>query len=161
VLFRARVGVGRFAGRGWRALLESPRRDLLGRTRWFPPLALAAAALNLGLNFLLIPPLGRMGTAWATAIAFAVFALGTGALNQRFYPVPYEYGKLIKIAAALAAVLWLGTRVPPAPPPFSFTWHIALAVLEVPALLAATGVLRLRRSPATALALAGTVAADP
>ncbi|MBV8200462.1 MAG: oligosaccharide flippase family protein, partial [Acidobacteria bacterium] len=39
----------------------SPGVHLAGRTRWFPPLALAAAALNLGLNFLLIPSLGRMG----------------------------------------------------------------------------------------------------
>jgi O-antigen/teichoic acid export membrane protein len=123
----------------------SPGVHLAGRTRWFPPLALAAAALNLGLNFLLIPPLGRMGAAWATAIAFAFFALGTGILNQRFYPVPYEYAKLAKIAAALALVLWLGTRIPPAPTPLSLTWHIALAVLGVPALLWASGVVRRRR----------------
>jgi O-antigen/teichoic acid export membrane protein len=141
----------------------SPGVHLAGRTRWFPPLALAAAALNLGLNFLLIPPLGRMGAAWATAIAFACFALGTGILNQRFYPVPYEYAKLAKIAAALAVVLWLGTRVPPAPTPLSLTWHIALAVLGVPALLWATGVLRPRRpAPPPDLAPASSIAgAEP
>jgi hypothetical protein len=47
----------------------SPGVHLAGRTRWFPPLALAAAALNLGLNFLLIPTLGRMGAARSTTIA--------------------------------------------------------------------------------------------
>jgi O-antigen/teichoic acid export membrane protein len=136
----------------------SPGVHLAGRTRWFPPLALAAAALNLGLNFLLIPPLGRMGAAWATAVAFAFFAAGTGFLNQRFYPVPYEYASLAKIAAALALVLWLGTRVPPANTALSLTWHITLALLGVPALLLATGVLRRRKAPPPDLAPAGSVA---
>ena len=122
----------------------SPGVHLAGRTRWFPPLALAAAALNLGLNFLLIPSMGGMGAAWSTAIAFGCFALGTGVIGQRFYPVPYEYGKLAKGAASLALVLWLGTRVPPAGTSFSLAWHIALGVFGVPALLLATGVLRRR-----------------
>ncbi|HVR07217.1 MAG TPA: oligosaccharide flippase family protein [Thermoanaerobaculia bacterium] len=134
----------------------SPGVHLAGRTRYFPPLALAAAALNLGLNFLLIPPLGRMGAAWATAIAFAGFALGTAVLGQRFYPVPYEYGKLAKVAAALALVLWLGTRVSPDGTPFAFAWHAVLGLCGVPALLLATGVLRRRRAgPEPDLAPAG------
>jgi len=134
----------------------SPGVHLAGRTRYFPPLALAAAALNLGLNFLLIPPLGRMGAAWATAIAFAGFALGTAVLGQRFYPVPYEYGKLAKVAGALALVLWLGTRVSPDGTPFAFAWHAVLGLCGVPALLLATGVLRRRRDgPEPDLAPAG------
>ncbi len=134
----------------------SPGVHLASRTRWFPPLALAAAGLNLGLNFLLIPPLGRMGAAWATAIAFAGFALGTAVLGQRFYPVPYEYGKLARIAAALVLVLWLGTRVPPDGTPFAFAWHVALGVCGVPALLLATGVIRRRpAAPEPDLAAAG------
>jgi O-antigen/teichoic acid export membrane protein len=134
----------------------SPGVHLAGRTRWFPPLAVAAAGLNLGLNFLLIPPLGRMGAAWSTAIAFAFFALGTAVLSQRVYPVPYEVGKLVKVAASLALVLWLGTRVPPGGTPFAFAWHIVLGLCGVPALLLATGVLRRRRpDPQPHLAAAG------
>jgi O-antigen/teichoic acid export membrane protein len=130
----------------------SPGVHLAGKTRWFPPLALAAAALNLGLNFLLIPPLGRMGAAWATAAAFAFFAAGTGVLAQRVYPVPYEIGKLARIAAALALVLWLGTRVAPDGSSFALAWHIALGILGVPILLVATGVLRRRAEPEPAMA---------
>jgi O-antigen/teichoic acid export membrane protein len=130
----------------------SPGVHLAGRTRYFPPLALAAAALNLALNFLLIPPFGRLGAAWSTAVAFAFFALGTGVLGQRFYPVPYEYGKLARVAASLALVLWLGSRVPPDGTPFAFAWHVALGAFGVPALLLATGVLRRRAAPPPELA---------
>jgi O-antigen/teichoic acid export membrane protein len=126
----------------------SPGVHLAGRTRHFPLLALAAAALNLGLNFLLIPRLGGMGAAWATALAFAFFAVGTGVLGQRFYPVPYEYGKLARIGASLAVVLWLGTRVAPGSGALALAWHVGLALGGVPLLLLATGVLRRRRQQA-------------
>ena len=50
---------------------------MAARTRYFPPLTLAAAGLNLLLSFLLIPPLGMLGVAIATAASFAQLALTT------------------------------------------------------------------------------------
>jgi O-antigen/teichoic acid export membrane protein len=85
----------------------SPGIHLAGRTRLLVPLAVAAAGLNLGLNFLLIPSLGRAGAAWSTTAAFAFLALGTALLSRRVYPVPYDFGKLAGIGAALAAALVL------------------------------------------------------
>lgn len=119
----------------------SPGVHIAGRTRWFPLLALASAALNLGLNFLLIPRLGMMGAAWATAAAFLFLALGTAALGQRYYPIDYEYGRLAKAAAAAAIVLFVGTRVAPDLSPFSVAWHMTIALAGFPALLLATGFL--------------------
>lgn len=120
----------------------SPGIHLAGRTRWLAPLALAAAALNLALNFALIPAFGRAGAAASTAAAFAFLALGTAVLSQRVYPVPYETGKLVRIGGALAVVLLLGSRLPASLTPLHLGAHVALALGGVPALLWAAGVFR-------------------
>jgi O-antigen/teichoic acid export membrane protein len=61
----------------------------------FKPLLLAAGAgTNVGLNLLLIPKLGMMGAAYATAAGFLVFVLVTYIVSMRFFPVPYEIGRI-------------------------------------------------------------------
>ena len=54
----------------------------------------AAAALNTLLNFLLIPPLGVLGAAAATAIAYMASALLTAIRAQRAHPFPMNGAKL-------------------------------------------------------------------
>jgi O-antigen/teichoic acid export membrane protein len=75
----------------------------------------AAAALNTLLNFLLIPPLGVLGAAAATAIAYLVSALMTAIRAQRVHPFPYEWRKVgITLAVYLALAgcgLAIGSRV--------------------------------------------------
>jgi O-antigen/teichoic acid export membrane protein len=128
----------------------SPGIHLAGHTRWLPPLALAAAALNLGLNFALIPAFGRAGAAWSTAAAFAFLALGTALLSRRVYPVPYEGSRLARIGMALALVLGAGRLLPTVATPLNLGAHVALALAGVPLLLLATGVLRRPRAGAAA-----------
>jgi O-antigen/teichoic acid export membrane protein len=82
----------------------SPGVHLAGRTRVFPWLAAAAAVVNVGMNLLLIPSFGMVGAAWATVLAFAVLSVGTMVVAQRFYPVPYEYGRLARVLGVGAAV---------------------------------------------------------
>jgi O-antigen/teichoic acid export membrane protein len=155
----ARVAVPRLVGPGYGAAYQvvplvafayacngvhycvSPGVHLAGRTRWFPPLALLAAAVNVLLNLLLIPAHGMMGAAWATAAAFLLLALGTALLAQRVYPVPYEPGRLAGALLAGAAVLWLGTRLPPGGPPRAVALQVALALLGLPLLLSIGGFL--------------------
>jgi len=56
------------------------------------------------MNLLLIPSFGMVGAAWATVLAFAVLSVGTMVVAQRFYPVPYEYGRLARVLVVGAAV---------------------------------------------------------
>ncbi len=62
------------------------------------------ALLNLPLNLLLIPPFGAMGAAWATLLSFATLAVVTLLTSQRRFPITYEYGRLVRLLAAGAAV---------------------------------------------------------
>ncbi len=102
---------------------------------------MAGAALNLALNFLLIPRWGMMGAAWATAAAFLLIALCTGAIAQRYYAVDYEYHRLGKVWLISAIILYLGTLFPPEVSAFSIAWHLALGVLAFPLALSASGFL--------------------
>lgn len=92
----------------------SPGLHLGGKTRWFPALAGGAAALNLGLTFLLVPRFGAPGAAAATAAAFLGLAAATLALGRRVYPVRYEHGRLARVVAAAALAYFAATRVPAA-----------------------------------------------
>jgi O-antigen/teichoic acid export membrane protein len=75
----------------------------------------AAAALNTLLNFLLIPPLGVLGAAAATALAYMASALMTAIRAQRVHPFPYEWRKvgiiLVVYLALAGAGLALGSHI--------------------------------------------------
>jgi O-antigen/teichoic acid export membrane protein len=73
------------------------------RMGYVPLVAGAAAAVNVGLNFALIPSFGMVGAAIATAVGFALLAGLQLRIAQRLYPTPYETGKLAR-AVVLAVV---------------------------------------------------------
>ena len=54
----------------------------------------AAAAVNIGLNLILIPPYGMMGAAVATIAAYSVMFVGMVWWSQRIYPVPYQWRRV-------------------------------------------------------------------
>jgi O-antigen/teichoic acid export membrane protein len=67
----------------------------------------AAAALNVGLNFVLIPRYGMMGAAVSTAAAYIALFAGMTLNSQRVYPVPYQWRRVLTLSAVaigLAAV---------------------------------------------------------
>jgi len=55
------------------------------------------AILNIGLNILLIPLFGYIGAAVATLIAQIVYFLFVYYFAQKYYPIPYEILKVLKI----------------------------------------------------------------
>ncbi|MEW5927108.1 MAG: lipopolysaccharide biosynthesis protein [Gemmatimonadota bacterium] len=75
------------------------------RTGALPWIAGAGAAVNLLLCVVAVRR-GVVAVAWATPAAYALMA-GLGAWrSQRVYPVPYEWGRLLHVAVAAAAVFW-------------------------------------------------------
>jgi O-antigen/teichoic acid export membrane protein len=70
------------------------------RTAIYPVATGIAAAVSLAANALLIPMYGSVGAAWANAIAYGVLALVTVAFSLHYYPISYEWGRLLRIAAA-------------------------------------------------------------
>ena len=73
------------------------------KSLYVPFITVAGAAVNIGVNFWLIPVMGIMGAALATLAAYFVMAVIYFFVTQRFYKINYEYGKIGKIFIALAA----------------------------------------------------------
>jgi O-antigen/teichoic acid export membrane protein len=61
-----------------------------------------AAAANVILNLLLIPPFGFVGAAWATAAAFGLLAVAYAAIEPQLAPVRHDVRALAGVAAVLA-----------------------------------------------------------
>jgi O-antigen/teichoic acid export membrane protein len=68
----------------------------------------AAAVINIGLNFALIPTYGMMGAAVSTAAAYVALFLGMAVHSQRIYPVPYQWRRVLTLSAVAIALTVVG-----------------------------------------------------
>ncbi len=80
------------------------------RTGYIMGATLLGAAVNVGANFLLIPVYGMLGAAWATFAAYFCMALFLHFSGRGFYPVPYEWGRVLS-SVALGVLLTCGLLV--------------------------------------------------
>lgn len=148
-------------------LLTSIGLNLTKQTNYYPVSTMTAAAANVALNFALIPRYGMIGAAWANTAAYALQAVMAFSFSQRFYPLTYEYGRLVRIGIVGATAFVVGTGLPALPPILAIPVR-ALTVLAVFAgLLWTTGFfkseeiavirrLRTRSAPATPVLAAET-----
>ncbi len=80
---------------------------LTDRTYFGTWITVFGAVLNIVLNYVLIPKMGFMGCAWAFAIScFAITAL-CYVLGNRYFPIPYELGKILMYMAVAIAIIWV------------------------------------------------------
>jgi O-antigen/teichoic acid export membrane protein len=88
-------------------LLTSIGLNITKRTQYYPIATGVAAAVNVGANMLLIPRFGLLGPAYANVISYAVLAGLAMTFSQRFYPIAYEWSRILRVIAAgvLAYVL--------------------------------------------------------
>jgi O-antigen/teichoic acid export membrane protein len=121
------------------------------RVGLIPVIALFAAAVAVGLYFLLIPPFSYVGAAWATVTALWLMALLVGIVSQRIYPVPWDRRRL-PLAVGATVALALAALALDAWVPFSASLPLRVAITAAyPAVLLLGGFLtpaeqsRLRR----------------
>jgi O-antigen/teichoic acid export membrane protein len=81
------------------------------RTRYFAQYAVYAAALNVALNFALIPTFGIMGAAIATSLTFIVQAWLYYRRAQLLSPAPFDSRRIGAIAATATVLIVIGTFV--------------------------------------------------
>jgi len=74
-------------------------------TRYGAYIALTGAVITLGLNILLVPVMGYMGSAIAIFVCFFVMMIISYFLGQKYYPIPYNL-KRIGLYFLLAAVIY-------------------------------------------------------
>jgi O-antigen/teichoic acid export membrane protein len=69
----------------------------------------AAAAVNVVLNVILIPPYGMIGAAISTAAAYLVLFLGMVVNSHRVYPVEYQWRRVATLIGAAIGLTVLGS----------------------------------------------------
>ena len=67
------------------------------------------AAVNVGLNFWLIPKYGMVGAAIATLVAYVVLFIGMAIYGHSVYPVPHQWRRILT-ATLVAAALTVAAR---------------------------------------------------
>ncbi len=75
------------------------------KNRMIPVFFVIASAVNIGLNFLLVPKYGMYAAAWTHVAGFAILAVTVYFYSEKWYPIPYEWGRLLKIVLAAGLTL--------------------------------------------------------
>ncbi len=65
------------------------------KTRYLAVVAIIAAFVNVGLNFILIPIYGIMGPGYAMISGYIILVCLTYILSQKYFKVHYEYGRVL------------------------------------------------------------------
>lgn len=100
---------------------------LSNQTKYGAYIAIAGAVVTIAANLILIPRMGYQGSAWATFICYAMMMLVSFVLGHKYYPIPYNYKKLL-FYPALAVMFCLPTALLPLP---SLALKYALAAIIV------------------------------
>lgn len=99
-------------------LLTSIGLNLTSRTEFYPASTIAAAIVGLGGGAVLMPRFGITGAAVALLAAYATQATVAYAFARRLYPIPYEWARIARVAAA-GVVAAIGARLLPEMPPLA------------------------------------------
>lgn len=68
---------------------------LSNQTKYGAYIAIVGAVVTITFNLLLIPVIGYRGSAWATFICYALMMVVSFVLGHKYYPIPYNYKKLV------------------------------------------------------------------
>ncbi|HET7217523.1 MAG TPA: polysaccharide biosynthesis C-terminal domain-containing protein [Vicinamibacterales bacterium] len=123
-------------------LMTSIGLNITKRTQYYPVATAVAAIANIALNVALIPRVGIMGAAYANGVSYAIQAAIAYRYSQQFYPVAYEWSRLIRVVLS-AAVAWLAAAaLPPMHPLLGILVRGATVVVVMSGALWAGGFLR-------------------
>lgn len=102
---------------------------LTDKTYYGTYIGAGGAVLTIALNFLLIPVLGYMGSAWATLACYFMMAALCWWLGERHFPVPYPVARLLGWLAGATGLVVLGQAASRAlAPPAGYALGLALTL---------------------------------
>lgn len=90
------------------------------------------ALITILINYIGIPILGYMASAWATLACYAVMSVMVYFVGQKYYPVPYQVGRLLGYGMLFALAFALNQQIGPTNaywPAFLYKAMVCLVVL--------------------------------
>lgn len=86
---------------------------LVKKTRYLAYATLMTAGINIVANVLLIPAMQAWGAALATLLSYLFLLVYTYIISQKFYHVPYEYGRIAKMTFVAVSMFVIGSLINP------------------------------------------------
>ncbi len=81
---------------------------IIAKNVYLQPIILSVSAmLNIGLNIILIPKFGMMGSAAATLVSYLLVAVATYFFAQKLYPIHTEWMRIGKIVFSVSLIYFL------------------------------------------------------
>ncbi len=77
---------------------------LTDKTHYGAYIAVLGSIITLELNYLLIPRIGYLGSAWATLICYGTMLLVSYLIGRNYYKVPYRVGSIVLYIALAIAI---------------------------------------------------------
>ena len=84
-----------------------------GRTEFNFPAAIGGLVANVALNLLLVPSLGIVGAGLALVASYLIVLGLMYVFTQRLFPVPYEWGRLLRVTLTVAALVGIAELAVP------------------------------------------------
>ncbi len=81
------------------------------KTKYLGIAAVLGAIINVGCNYFLIPLYGVWGATITTLISFLFFFVFTTYYSQKYYPIKYQAGRLLKIAVTAGSIYYVATFI--------------------------------------------------
>ena len=119
-------------------LLQLPGVYLLDKPGWIALIQGIGAAVNIILNFLLIPEYGIMGAASATCLSLMLIAVIFYFINKQIFPISYNWNKLWVILITTGLIYFIQYNLK-----LNFSMKILVSI-SYPAIMIFTGVFKLK-----------------
>lgn len=87
--------------------------NIVKKTKIVSFIVLPIAVFHLGLNFFIIPLLGVSGAAIASAFSQSIFLVAVLHYAQKYYPIPYEYKRILLSLLLAVAIFLVGNQLTP------------------------------------------------
>ena len=81
------------------------------RTQWGAYISVGGAVITITLNLIFIPLYSYTAAAWVTLICYASMLIANYIIGQRFYPVPYQVGRILTYIALAVGLFFIGEWV--------------------------------------------------
>lgn len=109
---------------------------LTGKTIYGAGIAIGGAIITITLNYIWIPVIGYMGSAWATLICYFSMMVISYFLGQRHYPIKYNLAKGLGYPIAVMALYYMSTLISQPEAPYHFLINTVILLLFAGTILA-------------------------
>jgi O-antigen/teichoic acid export membrane protein len=86
--------------------------SIIKKTISFLPVTAMAAVVSVSLNFYLVPRFGKLGAGISSVAAYATMTTLMYFSSRRFYPIRYEWDRIIKLACVSGTILVVHELIP-------------------------------------------------